>query len=406
MQPQMIATWGMGGSAPPIADGYAARRARAYSVGEATARRREISADAYLFLYKELVGLAGERTYCWPGLDYLADVLETSGGTVKRWMRELERADLIRRKARPGGLTSLTYITAYLDAGEREADDAAGARPGDSCEVAGRDDVMPDDETPMQPEDDDPAARDAATIVPVPRRTDTGSGPLFFGLPLGIRADRPAGSPPISRSVKNHESKDGGCGKEQRTITPSGEAPAEITALLRDKGVLDLNAIAELQTRPVAELEAVSRYVDRQRNVANPAGLFVWLARHDFGATLTGNTRARTARRSGSGRICRIPCASADPEAASESSGDAGERARTWQRVLAALRRSVSDQEYATWLEPTLLLDIVEGNVAIVNTPNVFVRDALTAFRERIAADLAVELGHEVSVEFVIGAQE
>src|SRR3712207_6371917 len=90
------------------------RRRDAYVVGEAKARRREISADAYLFLYKELVGLAGERTYCWPGLDYLAANLETSEGTVKRWMRELERAGLIRRKARPGGQTSLTYIAAYL----------------------------------------------------------------------------------------------------------------------------------------------------------------------------------------------------------------------------------------------------------------------------------------------------
>src|SRR3712207_3918507 len=114
MQPRTMG--GSGGAVVPPALGEApyARRAHAYAVGEARARRREISADAYLFLYKELVGLDGERTYCWPGLDYLAETLETSEGTVKRWMRELERANLIRRKSRPGGQTSLTYIAAYL----------------------------------------------------------------------------------------------------------------------------------------------------------------------------------------------------------------------------------------------------------------------------------------------------
>ena len=97
-----------------LVDNLADRRACAYRIGEAKTRRRLISADAYLFLYKELVNLCGGRSYCWPGLDYLARILETSEGTIKRWMRELEAAHLIRRKPRPGGQTSLTYITAFL----------------------------------------------------------------------------------------------------------------------------------------------------------------------------------------------------------------------------------------------------------------------------------------------------
>ena len=72
-------------------ESYCARRAYAYRVGEVKARQREISADAYLFLYKELVGLAGDRTYCWPGLDYLVEQLDTSAGTLKRWFKELEQ---------------------------------------------------------------------------------------------------------------------------------------------------------------------------------------------------------------------------------------------------------------------------------------------------------------------------
>src|SRR5919199_665488 len=90
------------------------RPSTAFALGGAPAPPREISADAYLFLYKELVGLAGDRTYRWASLDFLAGTLDTSEGTLKRWMKELERADLIRRQPRPGGQTSLTYITAYL----------------------------------------------------------------------------------------------------------------------------------------------------------------------------------------------------------------------------------------------------------------------------------------------------
>ncbi len=41
-------------------EAFCARRASAYAAGELKARQREISADAYLFLYKELVQTSGD----------------------------------------------------------------------------------------------------------------------------------------------------------------------------------------------------------------------------------------------------------------------------------------------------------------------------------------------------------
>lgn len=65
---------------------YQARRMYAYSVGESSALTRRISADAYLFLYKELVRLCKDRAFCWPGLDWLAQRLGT--GIVKFLARQ------------------------------------------------------------------------------------------------------------------------------------------------------------------------------------------------------------------------------------------------------------------------------------------------------------------------------
>lgn len=52
---------------------YAARRTYAYDVGEQAALQRVISAEAYLFLYKELVRLCKDRTYCWAGVAWMTE---------------------------------------------------------------------------------------------------------------------------------------------------------------------------------------------------------------------------------------------------------------------------------------------------------------------------------------------
>src|SRR5919202_981231 len=154
------------------------RRSTAFAIGEAKARRREISADAYLFLYKELVSLAGERTYCWPSLDFLAGTLDTSEGTLKRWMKELERADLIRRKPRPGGQTSLTYITAYL------APDLAAASGSAEDEAPPEATAGQSGASPVAPHG---RIAHAEPPSPAPPQRDQAAQPaLFFGPELQI----------------------------------------------------------------------------------------------------------------------------------------------------------------------------------------------------------------------------
>ncbi len=49
-----------------------------------------------------------------------------------------------------------------------------------------------------------------------------------------------------------------------------------------------------------------------------------------------------------------------------------------WQQVLGALEREVPRDQFNTWLKPTVLLAI-DGDVAVVATPNIFVRQEVEA---------------------------
>jgi hypothetical protein len=264
-------------------------RAYAFNLGEAKARRRAVSADAYLFLYKELVALAGERTYCWPSLDYLVDILDTSEGTVKRWLRELERAELIRRKPRPGGRTTLTFITAFLadppelppesvDRGQAEDNQAAApagiADPGPSstrsvpptCQDTGS--MLP---VPMPPDIEPDSAERAAALGGLGAKGQAS----FFVPAKEITDDRHEGSDVIPRSFKTQIPNQGG-GEERNTTEPEPQAPTLTVgsrALLQAEGVVSTEVVAELSTIPKDELEAIQRYVDQQRNVTCRPGL-------------------------------------------------------------------------------------------------------------------------------------
>ncbi len=83
---------------------YAARRAYAYELGERAALQRVVSAEAYLFLFKELVRLCKDRTYCWAGVAWMTERLGVSEGTIKRWLRHLVDAGLIERTPRSGAI--------------------------------------------------------------------------------------------------------------------------------------------------------------------------------------------------------------------------------------------------------------------------------------------------------------
>jgi chromosomal replication initiation ATPase DnaA len=75
-----------------------------------------------------------------------------------------------------------------------------------------------------------------------------------------------------------------------------------------------------------------------------------------------------------------------------------------WQKVLGRLRAAVAPDAFATWLAPTVLLDII-GGIVVVGTPNVFVRDQIeSAYLSPMTAALTEELARPVEVEIVIGS--
>jgi hypothetical protein len=364
------------------------RRSNAFAIGEAKARRREISADAYLFLYKELVGLAGERTYCWPSLDFLAVTLDTSAGTLKRWMKELERADLIRRKPRPGGQTSLTYITAFL------TPDTAPASAAVSDDAPPEAAQVPSGAAPVVP---DGLSGHAEPSSPTPpHRAQPAQPALFFGPELQIMADPRARSKVIPPTVKTQHFKNpgwsGGGTRQSSHGKPSTASDTARCTLLEAEGICDPDAVADLQQKSLAELRALSHYLDHQTNIQCRPGLFVWLARHDFGAQLLAGCHQRAARR------CTR---AATPVRAMEEPAN-GELVTLWQCVLDQLSRTLPSDDFVTWVAPTTLREI-DGHDIVISTPNVFVRQELERrFLDRIGAALEAVLGHAVAVHLVI----
>jgi hypothetical protein len=82
-----------------------------------------------------------------------------------------------------------------------------------------------------------------------------------------------------------------------------------------------------------------------------------------------------------------------------------GERAyvQLWEAVLARITPSISRDTLTTWLHPTVLLDI-QPDVAIIGTPNVFVRDEVETHYKKLLVDaLALELDRPITITCVIG---
>ena len=74
-----------------------------------------------------------------------------------------------------------------------------------------------------------------------------------------------------------------------------------------------------------------------------------------------------------------------------------------WNVARAKLAEVVAPDDFTTWLQPAWLVDIVE-DIAVVGTPNVFVRDMLRdTFVDTLAGVLSHEIGRAVQVELVIG---
>ncbi len=362
-----------------------ARRVYAFDTGEAFALRRVISADAYLFLYKELVRLCKHRTYCWAGVEWLAQRLQSSPGTIKRWLTQLVGAGLIRRTPRPGGDTALTTIVALVTYDDGQQQEQSGTVGSDDFSL--------------------PASK-SGVVSPLESSADT----LFFAPEQQITSKPSAGSALSRHTVKKHDLNVGmvGNGLPKRQGSDIGNTP--VTRHLIEAGVTNGAVLQELNTKPVAEIAAICRYVAAQPNSYNPAGLVVALARQGFGTLLLRPHRVRRPQP-------KWPAyGSADQARQDEQSSaqdgrlrdkyvPSNEHVQLWADVQATLAQRMPLSEFDTWIRETYLAALTDDQ-AFIGTPNVFARDKLSMdYLNAIADALQVVTGNPYAVEVVIGKE-
>ncbi|MDP9315449.1 MAG: helix-turn-helix domain-containing protein [Chloroflexota bacterium] len=361
-----------------------ARRTHAFNVGEELALQRIISADAYLFLYKELVRLCKHRTYCWAGVDWLAQRLQSSSGTVKRWLTQLVNAGLIRRMPRPGGDTALTTIVALVayDAAQQ----AQMAASGDG-ELRQADDREP-------------------TVVSArePSLVDT----LFFAPEQQIRDESSDGSSLSHHTIKKPDLNVWmvGTGLHEKQRSEIADTPT--TRRLLEAGVDNRAVLQELSAKPVAEIAAVCRYVAAQPNSFNPPGLIVELSRQGFGARLLRRHRSGQAqpgvpvsRLEINGNLIEQKPVLEDPAIGARMRP--GAYVELWTRIQVELAQQMPHAEFDTWIKETYLAALTNDR-AFIGTPNVFARDKLAIdYRDVLVHALQVITGQTYSVEVVIG---
>ena len=74
-----------------------------------------------------------------------------------------------------------------------------------------------------------------------------------------------------------------------------------------------------------------------------------------------------------------------------------------WQQALALLQAQLAAESFTTWIQPSRLL-LLDGEIAVLGTPNVFVRDEIAAhYRRLVEAAVGQVLGRPITVEVVIG---
>ena len=77
-----------------------------------------------------------------------------------------------------------------------------------------------------------------------------------------------------------------------------------------------------------------------------------------------------------------------------------------WQAALGDLQVQVPKHEYETWIKPTTLIEI-EGDLAVIGTPNIFVRQELEGkYLALLAMVLQNVVGTPIQVQIVIGQSE
>lgn len=381
-------------------EAFQCRQRSAYQAGKQAWRAGLVNGQA-LQLYDELVRYVGANRFCWVKEETLAAQLGRSESTIKRWMRQLVEVGLISR-GRRFGQTSLTFITAYCtDESTEQAEPqeqllAVSAPPLEASHQGAerltdtrKELHQANSPTPML---DHPEHAQECQAVP----------PAACG--------EPKNEPSISsfllpHTYKDHHVKIGGGGKNTPTQAPERIEGTATTIRLQDEGVNDPDVLHELQEHPLAEVEQVVRYVARCRSTDDPRrpGLIVHLIRRGFGsrrrrrqhAPADPHTIPREAAPGAEGRRQPSP---APPPIAPDT-----EIMARWRQALDQLKQQLERQAYETWIAPNQLL-VVEDDLAILGTPNIFVRQEVEHhYTAELEAALSQSYGRPMTLQAVIG---
>ncbi len=368
------------------------RQRQAFAAFESAWREGRVAMRLKLF-YDALVRRVGANQYAWMSEVTIAADFSVSVSSIKRWLRALERAELIRRQRR-FATTSRTYLTAY-DQPLVDVEEAPMESPG----------IMSSTDNQHAP----PSLEQSRGY----RQSNSSS--------LWPINDPTLGSllPPDSIKRQHLSSVSGGP-PQLKPLDPA------VQTVLDREGVADFALAPRLQHLNWNELHAVQSYLNHQRNVRDRPRLFAWLATHRFGAQLLQGEQRRQRNRG-------APPAASDhlryvtgplapliqghaPDDASPGQQPAPMPLRAlpgppgaapppelWSAVLATLRETCPAPEWTTWLAPTALLELTD-TTAVVGTPNVFVRDMVRdQYRALLEATVQACLGQVHSVEVVIG---
>ncbi len=198
-----------------------------------------------------------------------------------------------------------------------------------------------------------------------------------------------------------HTRSSGGDGGQSHDITDESARVTPGAAQLEEEGVVDLGVLRELCQCPAAQVEQVVRYVARCRSADDPRrpGLIVHLLRRGFGLGRRLSPRPRqTSADTGNASPGQPPQESAVPA----PSTPPAPLMEAWQQVLIQVKREVPRDQFTTWLKPTVLLAI-DGDEAVVATPNIFVRQEVEAhYRAVLEAALRQVLDRRLTVLVVI----